>query len=341
MEGNKHAGEEEAEEELNPIPVLSDIHRDVVLTEEESGKLKEEPLSCVVSRFKYQINTDTLCSEEIATDGDGDVVVKRRRRDTATCLVSHSMATMIPDVGLQVWAGCLLLCDYVISIGDQWKNCSVLELGAGVGLLTVVAAPKCKNIICTDIGVSVLKNCVKTLELNDVRGDTARVRWLDWKAPEVLLLDDSIQKDKRDSSDSGKNKNENSDDEEDDNNNDGARPFLITHEDRTIFKEEVTIFLAADVVYVDEWTQSFADCVYKLLKSPSKQKRVLYLSIEKRINFTLSALDVESPAYDFFYSVIVTSPKFTAKQIPTKTFAQYFMGYERTPQLELWEIVAN
>ena len=40
----------------------------------------------------------------------------------------------------QVWAGCLYLCDFIICQQQMFDKAVVLELGAGVGLASIVAS---------------------------------------------------------------------------------------------------------------------------------------------------------------------------------------------------------
>ena len=182
--------------------------------------------------------------------------------------------------------------------------------------------------------------------------------------------------------------------------------FAMSAADHRLFEDEVEILLAADVVYVDEWTTSFAHAAHQLLshlfttprfgsitaadntttttttdttqrassdggggggrsrstpasgsgsstaqsaaKSSSAQKqqtpmptrtrtrtRTLFLTIEKRINFSLDDLAPAAPAYEHFVREMVQSPLFNATRLPID-FAQRFQGYTRVPQLELW-----
>ena len=61
------------------------------------------------------------------------------------------MSTVLKDVGLQVWRGSLLMADYILHNGIQFQGCTVLELGAGVGLVSIVAALHASNILCTGL----------------------------------------------------------------------------------------------------------------------------------------------------------------------------------------------
>jgi len=72
----------------------------------------------------------------------------------------------------------------------------------------------------------------------------------------------------------------------------------------------------------------------------------LYLSIEKRINFTLEWLEATCKAYDHFRSLFEDEaamqhspdPKaFVGRCIPLEDIPQHF-EYERVKELEIWEI---
>jgi hypothetical protein len=75
--------------------------------------------------------------------------------------------------------------------------------------------------------------------------------------------------------------------------------------------------------------------------------KVLYLSIEKRINFSLTDMSPSSPAYDYFRTFFDESAAACDEEVPGTTpfigtrilshFPQY-LPYVRVPQLELWEI---
>lgn len=60
---------------------------------------------------------------------------------------------------MQIWRGALLLADFVIHSRDDFKGQTILELGAGVGLTSVVAGMFAKEIICT--GERYFKNLKK------------------------------------------------------------------------------------------------------------------------------------------------------------------------------------
>lgn len=48
-----------------------------------------------------------------------------------------------------MWRGALLLADYILSQRDLFKGRTVLELGAGTGLASIVAATVAQTVYCT------------------------------------------------------------------------------------------------------------------------------------------------------------------------------------------------
>ena len=61
----------------------------------------------------------------------------------------HAMSTRLCDVGQQVWRGALLLSDFIFHQNSQFTDTVVLELGCGVGLVSIVASHFCSAIFCT------------------------------------------------------------------------------------------------------------------------------------------------------------------------------------------------
>lgn len=60
----------------------------------------------------------------------------------------------------------------------------------------------------------------------------------------------------------------------------------------------VSVFLAADVVYSEDLTTAFFAVLEKLM--PPNSDKVLYLAMEKRYNFSLTDLDVVAHGYKHF-----------------------------------------
>lgn len=105
----------------------------------------------IIAKFPFSIPDDDDDSKGQSVDADGDLVVKRRRRNFLR--IEHSQSTILQLVGLQVWRGAFLLNDYVLHYRDLFRDKCVLELGSGVGITGILAAIYCKEVFCTDLNI--------------------------------------------------------------------------------------------------------------------------------------------------------------------------------------------
>ncbi|WVZ79266.1 hypothetical protein U9M48_026867 [Paspalum notatum var. saurae] len=112
--------------------------------------------------------------------------------------------------------------------------------------------------------------------------------------------------------------------------------------------EKATVLFTADVIYSDELTDLFFDTVNKLMSSGAK--KVLYLALEKRYNFSLDELDVVANGYAHFRSFFAAQdehgdpidsdgPSLMGKQINLAEVPQYIREYDRGKDLEMWKIM--
>ena len=84
-------------------------------------------VSGVISSFSVELNKDKIVNIE---------------------LESHKSSTR-DLVGLQLWRGAFLLAEYLCYDDNIVKNQNVLELAAGTGFTSLVAALTAKKVICT------------------------------------------------------------------------------------------------------------------------------------------------------------------------------------------------
>ncbi|XP_061181709.1 methyltransferase-like protein 22 [Saccostrea echinata] len=299
--------------------VLSDVH---VTSENESV----EGNDYTVSRFWFRVLPCGSCvstcrgSEERdgVTDSDGDMVLSRRKNredgeELNVLTIAHSLSTGLKDVGKQLWHGSLILADYLIHLQDKLQDKTVVELGAGTGLAGITASFFAKNVLCTDVGGDVLRLTEHNLDqnwncLNLMKKKNYRVCQLDWMSENLVT-------------DCGK--------------------YTITEEDVSLLNT-AQIFIAGDVVYDNELTLAFLNTVYRLLSNPPSKS--LYISMEKRLIFTLEDKDVVAPAYDYFCECLEaliettseTGAQFHHQEIPV-TFPQCFT-YNRTKELIMCKI---
>ncbi|XP_045315968.1 methyltransferase-like protein 22 isoform X7 [Leopardus geoffroyi] len=228
--------------------------------------------------------------------------------------IEHTMATPLEDVGKQVWRGALLLADYILFQRDLFQGRTVLELGAGTGLASIIAATVARTVYCTDVGTDLLAMCQRNIALNGhltaAGGGVVKVKELDW------LRDDLCT--------------------------DPEVPFSWSQEDVSDLYSHTTILLAAEVFYDDDLT----DALFKTLSRLAHKLQnacTAILSVEKRLNFTLRHLDVTCEAYDHFRSWLRRLEgladgrlHFAVERVEA-SFPQLLV-YERIQQLELWKI---
>ncbi|XP_062035739.1 methyltransferase-like protein 22 isoform X2 [Lepus europaeus] len=229
----------------------------------------------------------------------------------------HTMATPLEDVGKQVWRGALLLADYILFRRDLFQGRTVLELGAGTGLASVVAATVARTVYCTDVGVDLLSMCQRNITLNShlaaPGGGTVKVKELDW------LKDDLCT--------------------------DPEVPFSWSEEDVSDLYAHTTVLFAAEVFYDDDLT----DALFKTLSRLAHRFQnacTAILAVEKRLNFTLRHLDVTCEAYDHFRASLQALQRLPDSRLrfvvePVEASFPQLLLYERIRQLELWKIVAE
>ncbi|XP_076280917.1 methyltransferase-like protein 22 [Lasioglossum baleicum] len=134
---------------MTPYTVTSEI-----FTENKNSSIKLNN-GTAISTFIFKCPSYMIkpnCANYILThDSDNDLDVDRQKEEKL--IIEHRTTTQMQHVGLQVWRGALLLADYILSNPDLFKDKTVLELGAGVGLTSIVASFLAKEVICTDVDV--------------------------------------------------------------------------------------------------------------------------------------------------------------------------------------------
>nr|XP_049706787.1 methyltransferase-like protein 22 [Helicoverpa armigera]XP_049706788.1 methyltransferase-like protein 22 [Helicoverpa armigera] len=112
----------------------------------------------VISEFPFLLPP---LRSDATFDDDDDLDIERPQKEVIR--IEHSSKTKIALVGLQVWRGAFLLGDWLIHLGlkGELANRSVLELGAGTGFTSFVAALYAKKVVCTDIDVGGILELIK------------------------------------------------------------------------------------------------------------------------------------------------------------------------------------
>ncbi|XP_072225567.1 methyltransferase-like protein 22 [Leuresthes tenuis] len=231
--------------------------------------------------------------------------------------IEHTMATPLEDVGKQVWRGALLLADFILSEPEMFRGATVLDLGAGTGLTSIVMATTAKTVYCTDVGEDLLNLCKRNVSLNkhiiEPSGGEVRVRQLDWLQHSLCT--------------------------------DAETEFSWTEEEVADLYDNTSFIVAADVCYDDDLTDGLFRTLYRLCSNIS-HTCTIFISIEKRMNFTLRHMDVSCEAYNHFshclsqlQDLVDGRCRFRVEQV-LSNFAQ-FLVYERIEHLELWKLTAT
>ncbi|CAN8002426.1 unnamed protein product, partial [Ixodes hexagonus] len=229
-------------------------------------------------------DAETACGGDLALDDDGDLAVPRPKR-RVTLQIDHFLSSTLEGVGLQandpvqnerwsqVWKASLLLSDFLLHHGSQvLSERGCLELGCGAGLCGLVAAAFADWVYCTDARDEVLALCERNLALNEAFHEAlgsgggrsrALVRRLDWAQGPPVVAEPP------------------------------RGPWDWGPEDMEGLGR-VGVFLAADVVYDD----SLTDHLFELLCClATREDQLVYIAQERRVNFSLSLLEVASPAH--------------------------------------------
>ncbi|XP_051877862.1 methyltransferase-like protein 22 isoform X1 [Pristis pectinata] len=274
---------------------------DGVLHSDENDQWREKVYPTIISKgeefFSEEYEEDcTICNE---------------------IRIEHTMGTALEDVGKQVWRGAFLLADYILNNSYLFRDCTVLELGAGTGMTSIVMATVAKTIYCTDVGEDLLNMCERNIIANKhiygTTGSEIKVRELDWLKSELCI--------------------------------DTKNPYCWSEEETAQLYDQTDVLLAADVFYDDDLTDAFFQTIYRIL-SNFRNPSTVYLSVEKRLNFTLRKMDVTCDAYDHFRFCLAElenlsdgKTKFAVE--PVKLTFPQFLFYERVEQLELWKIIVE
>lgn len=109
----------------------------------------------VMSSFIFSLpNEFTQGSQSPKYDEDGDLIREDDRTEKDFILeIEHCLQTNLASVGQQVWRGALFMADYVLDNTSKTKDKTVLEVGAGTGITSIILAKFCdpRQVLVTDI----------------------------------------------------------------------------------------------------------------------------------------------------------------------------------------------
>ncbi|RVE75452.1 hypothetical protein OJAV_G00017300 [Oryzias javanicus] len=281
---------------------------DLELTDRPSKDPKEDCGRDLVCPVILKQSSPKLQQEQQNLDEEEGCVFKNVLK------IEHTMATPLEDVGKQVWRGALFLADFILSRPDLFRGATILDLGAGTGLTSIVMATTARTVYCTDVGEDVLSLCKRNVSLNklfmETSGGEVRVRQLNWLQHD-FCTDPEVE-------------------------------FSWTEEEVADLHDNTSFIIAADVCYDNHLTEGLFRTLNHLCSHFSRPCTI-FISIEKRLNFSLRHMDVCCEAYTHFLSCMQRLQQmenrrccFTFEKL-TSNFAQVLL-YERVEQLELWKL---
>ncbi|NXF91012.1 MET22 protein, partial [Eubucco bourcierii] len=253
---------------------------------------------------------DRVCPV-ILMKGEEDALEHEEQKRTCSDVVKieHTMATPLEDVGKQVWRAAFLLADYIVFKRDTFRCCSVLELGGGTGITSIIMGTVAKRVYCTDVGEDLLAMCEQNVALNkhlmELGSGEVKVKELDWLKDEFCT--------------------------------DPEAPYSWSEEEIADLHNHCTVIMAADVFYDDDLTDALFRTLYRITHN-LRNSCTVYLALEKRLNFTLRHMDVTCEAYSHFRNTLNDLENLQDRRIkytvePIKLDFCQALVYERVEQL--------
>uniref|UniRef100_A0A3Q3D9Y6 Methyltransferase 22, Kin17 lysine n=1 Tax=Hippocampus comes TaxID=109280 RepID=A0A3Q3D9Y6_HIPCM len=291
--------------------VLSDVHMFLPNARHRMTRLNNVGQPVFISKFKFLSNAEKQGRNDEAKreNSDSETHLPRakddeegsdRNEEPCPCSLFFQNIWFAPFFfsSRQVWRGALVLADFILSKPLMFKGATVVELGAGSGLTSIIMATLAKRVYCTDVGEDLLGMCQRNITLNEHMieraGGDVKVRLLDWLRSDLCTATGTDE------------------------------------------KHGIFIFVSP-VCYDDELTDGFFRTLYRLCNNFAHACNI-FISIEKRFNFTLRQMDVSCDAYNHFQHCLSQLEdvedgqcSYAVEQLPC-TFPQ-FLQYERIDHL--------
>jgi len=235
-----------------------------------SKPLLDSSSSSLISSFRYSLEEDNLTKKVISKvavfDEDGDLVRDNDEDDDKFIEIEHKIQSTLAEVGFQVWRGSLFMADFVLQYKELFQDKTVLEIGAGTGISSIVISKHCnpKEIIVTDLDI-LMDTLKKNLQRNKVNFENTKLEVLDVNAYESSAIFPKLPN------------------------------FNVILGADVIYSKDITdgIFNVISKYSLDNSANKDSDFDKKL-----------YFAIDKRYIFTLDALETVAPAYEYFMSKI-------------------------------------
>eukprot|EP00607_Mallomonas_marina_P004459 CAMPEP_0182437132 /NCGR_PEP_ID=MMETSP1167-20130531/84833_1 /TAXON_ID=2988 /ORGANISM="Mallomonas Sp, Strain CCMP3275" /LENGTH=248 /DNA_ID=CAMNT_0024629931 /DNA_START=130 /DNA_END=873 /DNA_ORIENTATION=- len=133
---------------------------------------EEDILASVRDHFNIQDKEEIFNMEY--TSEDGCRVVKYSCRG-----LKKELGQTLSSTGLTVWRACEHMCEYIFAHPEYIQNKSVCELGAGLGLLSILMDKMevCNRIVATDGDDDTIELLLENVEENSCQIDVSKLWW--------------------------------------------------------------------------------------------------------------------------------------------------------------------
>jgi len=276
----------------------------------------QEPRAAVVEDEDGDLEVPRTCTKPIKSHLDSHDQGFHSLLGSRILLQRLSTST-IENVGFQLWAGALVLSDFMLARPCVIKGRRVCELGAGLGLCSILASRLgATSVLCSDGNPNVVQNCCEILRDNECTGNV-RASLLKWENPPSKPWHDNGSHERMQRSDAVDCDN------------------AVYHDAADLWRAE--ILLAADVLYDPPGAEALALLSALLLKEGAAE--AMYMSVEKRIYFSAATLQPEVAAYPQFlddsrrHGLVIEN--INLSEIPV------YFGYVRSRFYELVKLTAT
>ncbi|CAD0088118.1 unnamed protein product, partial [Aureobasidium vineae] len=161
-------------------------------------------MGAISRSFRIPLAADTTNSSSTMKP----VITTSHEQDTTVQVSIHEPALTEDNLGLKTWASSFVfarnwhtLRDRIPLIFDKDETATILELGAGTGLVGIAAAAVLgANVLLTDlpeIVPNLERNIASNRDMIESRNGSARAAMLDWTVPEKIICPEDAEEPRR------------------------------------------------------------------------------------------------------------------------------------------------
>jgi predicted nicotinamide N-methyase len=219
------------------------------------------------------------------------------------------------------------MCDFILHNPDLFSGI-VLELGAGVGLVSILAGRYASRVFSTDGNPATVEVATNNITSNTQvfprkkeRHVTAHV--YDWMQPDAVDVPYAARTRTQ---------------------FEGSRYSSWTNEELNILANNDVTFVACDVLYDDAIARALLHKLSVLMRPRTHSRStgdVLYLALERRVIITVEAMREVALGYDIFVRTLQEDADhygLRGEMLDKSSYPQTCAQYTRTKYMELWRV---